>query len=93
MLDFLDSLCRVLARRDRVAIHRHLRHPLARVLPPSVRVEAVAIARAGRTGRLAPTRTLHFYYQTLQLVASPEYPSFEGVSADHSKSRDLAAAR
>jgi hypothetical protein len=93
MLDFLDSLCRVLARRDRVAIRRHLRHPLARVLPPSVRAEAVAIARAGRTGRLAPTRTLHFYYQTLQLVASPEYPSFEGVPVERPRSRDMAEAR
>jgi hypothetical protein len=71
MLAFLDALCRALAAHDRLAIQRHLRHPLARALPRAVRSEALAIARAGERGHLPPTRTLHFYYQTLQLLASP----------------------
>lgn len=70
MLDFLDSFRRVLATRDRTAIHRLLRHPLARALPPVVRAEARAIARAGPAGRLPPVRLLHFYYQTLQLLGT-----------------------
>ena len=69
MLAFLDLLCRALAARDRDQIRRHLRHPLARALPRSVRAEALAIARSGGRGRLPPTRTLHFYYQTIQLLA------------------------
>ncbi|HUX32696.1 MAG TPA: hypothetical protein VMV51_02390 [Gemmatimonadaceae bacterium] len=77
MLAFLDVFCRALAARDRLAIQRQLRHPLARTLPPSVRAEALAIARAGEHGHLAPTRTLHFYYQTLQLLASSEHVRFD----------------
>ncbi len=72
MLAFLDSFCQVLCARDGDAIHRALRHPLAGVLPAGVRSEALAIARAGSRGHLAPTRTFHFYYQTLQLLAPVE---------------------
>ncbi|HEU4988913.1 MAG TPA: hypothetical protein VFT41_03950 [Gemmatimonadaceae bacterium] len=74
MLAFLDAFCRALVARDRLAIRRHLRHPLARALPPAVRAEALAIARAGEHGHLPPTRTLHFYYQSMQLLASSEPP-------------------
>ena len=81
MLDFLDSFCRVLATRDRLAIHRQLRHPLARVLPPAVRSEALAIARGGLRGHLPPTRAFHFYYQTLQLLAVSEPSPFESSEA------------
>ncbi len=70
MLAFLDAFCRTLAARDREAIHRWLRHPLARALPRGVRAEALAIARGAGGGHLPPTRTLHFYYQTLQLLAA-----------------------
>jgi hypothetical protein len=69
MLAFLDLLCRALAARDRDQIRCHLRHPLARALPRSVRAEALAIARGAGRGRLPPTRTLRFYYQTIQLLA------------------------
>lgn len=69
MLALLDALCRALAARDRDQIRRCLRHPLARALPRTVRAEALAIARGAGHGRLAPTRTLHFYYQTIQLLA------------------------
>ena len=72
MLAFLDSLCHALAARDRDEIRRRLRHPLARALPRTVRAEALAIARGGVHGHLPPTRTLHFYYQTLQLLAATD---------------------
>ncbi len=71
MLAFLDSFCQALSARDGARIRRQLRHPLARALPPAVRAEALAIARAGAAGRLPPTRALHFYYQTVELLASP----------------------
>lgn len=97
MLDFLDALCRVLAARDPLAIRRQLRHPLARTLPPAVRGEAIAIASAGRQGRLAPTRALHFYYQTLQLLAPSGAGWSEAESSPRgghpSPSRTLAAIR
>lgn len=96
MLDFLDSFCRVLAARDQPAIRRQLRHPLARALPPSVRAEANAIATAGSHGRLAPTRTLHFYYQTLQLLAPPAHIWCEATTAPDaghpSRTADLTAS-
>lgn len=72
MLAFLDSLCHALAARNRDDIRRRLRHPLARALPRTVRAEALAIARGGVHGHLPPTRTLHFYYQTLQLLAATD---------------------
>ena len=72
MLAFLDTFCQALCARDGSEIRRLLRHPLARALPHPVRVEAMAVARAGNAGVIAPTRALHFYYQTLQLLASPE---------------------
>lgn len=91
MLAYLDTLCQALSTRDASAIRRLLRHPLAIALPRAVRVEAFALARAGTTGRLAPTRTLHFYYQTQQLLASSaptpamsEYALFEFSHHDHS---------
>ncbi len=97
MLDFLDSLCRVLAARDQLGIRRQLRHPLARALPVPVRVEVNAIARAGKLGRLPPTRTFHFYYQTLQLLTPPGFHGLEDTfpesTGDHSRARDLAATR
>ena len=97
MLDFLDSLCRVLAARDQLGIRRQLRHPLARVLPPSVRAEANAIARAGKLGRLPPTRSFHFYYQTLQLLAPPQHvgfgDAFPEATDDRLGAADLAATR
>lgn len=80
MLAFLDAFCRALVARDRLAIRRQLRHPLARALPPAVRAEALAIARAGEHGHLPPTRTLHFYYQSMQLLASSESPAVPPVS-------------
>ncbi len=70
MLPLLDALCRALAARDRDQIRRCLRHPLARALPRTVRAEALAIARGAGRGHLPPTRTLHFYYQTIQLLAT-----------------------
>ena len=69
MLALLDALCRALAARDRDQIRRCLRHPLARALPRTVRAEALAIARSAGHGHLPPTRTLHFYYQTIQILA------------------------
>lgn len=72
MLAFLDALCQALCARDGGRIRLHLHHPLARALPPAVRAEALAIARAGESGQMAPTRALRFYYQTLQLLATPE---------------------
>lgn len=97
MLDFLDTLCRVLAARDRLAIHRQLRHPLARALPPTVRSEALAIARGGPRGHLPPTRAYHFYYQTLQLLAASEPTPFERAEStapdQHAERRSLATAR
>ena len=97
MLDFLDSLCRALAARDQLAIRRQLRHPLARALPPSVHAEANAIARAGKLGRLPPTRSFHFYYQTLQLLAPPQHigseDAFSEASGDRLRATSLAATR
>ncbi|HET7632126.1 MAG TPA: hypothetical protein VFK16_07425 [Gemmatimonadaceae bacterium] len=74
MLAYLESLCQALSARDEDRIRCQLQHPLARVLPRGVRAEALAIARAGHEGRMAPVRTLHFYYQTIQLLASQSEP-------------------
>lgn len=74
MLDFLDTLCAALTAHDADQIRRLLRHPLARTLPPAVRLEALAIARAGPDGTAPAVRSLHFYYQTLQLLGSGEPP-------------------
>lgn len=86
MLAYLDSLCHALAVRDRDEIRRRLRHPLARALPRAVRAEALAIARGGPRGHLPPTRTLRFYYQTLQLLAAADdgdlSPATFGVGDD-----------
>jgi hypothetical protein len=70
MIAYLDTLCLALRARDGTEIRRLLRHPLARALPPGVRAEALAIARAGADGQAPPVRALHFMYQTLQLMAS-----------------------
>lgn len=72
MLAFLDALCQALAARDRNGIRRCLRHPLARALPRDVRAEAVAIARDRGRGSVTPARTLRFYYQTIQLLATSD---------------------
>jgi hypothetical protein len=97
MLDFLDAFCRALAARDPLEIRRLLRLPLARMLPPTVRAEARAIARAGRRGRLSPTRAFHFYYQTLQLLtpSAPSWPATDpgGPGRPSSRAGQLATTR
>jgi len=91
MLAFLDVLCRVLATRNREDIRRQLRHPLARSLPPAVRAEALAIARSGPDGHLAPTRTLRFYYQSIQLLSSTDERDLPSVSFDGHRTRRAPA--
>lgn len=68
MLAYLNALCLALLEREKVEIHRLMRHPLARYLPRRVRDEVAAIQRARRTNMMAPIHTLHFYHQTAQLV-------------------------
>ncbi|OYV67085.1 MAG: hypothetical protein B7Z72_10220 [Gemmatimonadetes bacterium 21-71-4] len=95
MLSFLDTLCAALAAHDPDQIRRLLRHPLARTLPPAVRLEALAIARAGTGGTLPPVRALHFYYQTLQLLAGGERSresSFDPPPAGYRAWRAMATA-
>lgn len=72
LLAYLESLCAALLARDAAAIRRHLRHPLARTLPRSVRDEALAIARLGERTLRAPVNTLRFYHQTTQLLMGSE---------------------
>ncbi len=95
MLAFLDMLCAALTAHDPDQIRRILRHPLARTLPPAVRLEALAIARAGANGTLPPVRALHFYYQTLQLLAGGERPreaTFDPPPAGYRTWRSMATA-
>lgn len=98
MLAFLDSFCQALCARDSDTIRRWLRHPLAGALPAAVRGEAFAIARAGPPGHLAPTRTFHFYYQTLQLLTAAErsdvrQPSGQPRRSEPRSHRALAGTR
>lgn len=74
MLAYLGLLCEALTARDRDAILRLLRHPLAKALPRRVREEGYAIARAGTDGRRPPFLSLHFYHQTAQLMRVPGEP-------------------
>jgi len=72
LLAYLESLCAALLARDAAVIRRHLRHPLARTLPRSVRDEALAIARLGERTLRAPINALRFYHQTTQLLMGSE---------------------
>lgn len=95
MLAFLDMLCAALTAHDPDQIRRLLRHPLARTLPPAVRREALALAHAGNGGTLPPVRALHFYYQTLQLLAGGERlreASLDPPSAGYRAWRAMATA-
>ncbi len=68
MLAYLDSLCAALLARDSAEIQRLLALPASRDLPRRVREEAVAIARAGTRGFMAPIHALHFYYKLTHMV-------------------------
>lgn len=84
----MESLCAALLARDAAAIRRHLRHPLARTLPRSVRDEALAIARLGERTLRAPVQTLRFYHQTTQLLMGSESRRVAAAEASEPGSTD-----
>lgn len=72
MLHYLDALATAALARESREIARLLAHPLARRLPRRVREEAVAIARRGPSGWMAPVHTLRCLQQLRQLAAAGE---------------------
>jgi hypothetical protein len=64
VLSYLDALSAALIARDRPALRDLLANPLASELPPDVRTEIDECLTFA--ARVAPLRTLHFYYQQVQ---------------------------
>lgn len=69
MLAYLDALLDALAVRDAAEAHRLLAHPLARLLPEDVRVEAVGFADGHHDALAAPLHTLRHRRVTAELLA------------------------
>ena len=72
MLQYLEALASAAVHREPREIARLLTHPLARRLPRRVREEAVAIARRGPAGWIAPVQTLRLLQRLRQLEAAGE---------------------
>ena len=72
MRHYLEALAAATVHRDPREIARLLTHPLARRLPRRVREEALAIARRGPTGWIAPVQTLRLLQRLRQLEAAGE---------------------
>jgi hypothetical protein len=70
MLAYLDALLAALAARDTSEIDRLLAHPLARILSPDARADAMAERRAAATGdpAVTPLNVLQLRYRTAQLL-------------------------
>ncbi len=83
MLAYLDSLIAALTLRDAPEVTRLLAHPLARILPDTVRAEADAFARGACDPLAAPLRMMQLRHQTAELLreAAPvaDQPLAEGA--------------
>ena len=67
MLVYLDALIDALRVRDGVEAERLLAHPLARLLPDDVRVEARTFVDGERDALAAPLRAMQLRHQTAEL--------------------------
>lgn len=68
MLAYLDALIAALSVRDAAEVARLLAHPLARILPETVRDEALAFTSAGADPLAAPLCTMRLRHQTAELL-------------------------
>lgn len=68
MLGYLDALIAALAVRDRTEAERLLVHPLARLLPENVRLEARELVAGTRDALAAPLRAMQLRHQTAELL-------------------------
>jgi hypothetical protein len=68
MLVYLDALIDALRIRDRTEAERLLAHPLARLLPDDVRLEAHDFAEGTRDALAAPLRAMQLRHQTAELL-------------------------
>ena len=87
MLAYLDALIAALSVRDAAEVARLLAHPLARILPETVRDEALAFTSVGADPLAAPLHTMRLRHQTAELLR--EGP----VVADLAPEASRAAAR
>jgi hypothetical protein len=68
MLVYLDALIDALRVRDSAEVTRLLAHPLARLLPENVRLEASTFIDGGRDALAAPLRAMQLRHQTAELL-------------------------
>ena len=68
MLVYLDALIDALRGRDQPEIARLLAHPLARLLPEDVRLEASTFIDGARDALAAPLRAMQLRHQTAELL-------------------------
>jgi hypothetical protein len=68
MLAYLDALLDALSVRDTADVERLLSHPLARVLPETVRDEARALIQRTGDGLAAPLRLMRLRHVTAELL-------------------------
>lgn len=68
MLVYLDALIAALSTRDVTEADRLLAHPLSRLLPDDVRIEARSLASGERDPLTAPLRAMQLRHQTAELL-------------------------
>lgn len=68
MLAYLDALIGALSVRDAAELERLLAHPLARMLPPDVRAEALAFGAGTCDPLAAPLRAMQLRHRTAELL-------------------------
>lgn len=83
MLAYLDTLIDALTIRDSAEVRRLLAHPLARILPATVRDEADALTQGRCDSLAAPLRAMHLRHQTAELLReSPMVADVADSAAD-----------
>ena len=94
MLAYLDALLAALAARDISEIDRLLGHPLARILSPEGRADALAERQAAATGAppVAPLRLLQLRHQTAQLLGELAAPNEAAADEDRRRNAPGASA-
>jgi hypothetical protein len=92
MLVYLDALIDALRMRDGAEVTRLLAHPLARLLPEDVRLEATSFVDGARDALAAPLRTMQLRHQTAELLREapiadcPEAVSETAIETAHEDS-------